>query len=1585
MIEFKVTKLMEFASNHLYLILFIPLSLIIYQLLPPGVVMFGDFPLLETSLYSSKFLSTWIDYGSHYGFETLSRYPFIFFGYLLNTLGAEPGLISKFLVVLGFATASFTFYFSFNFFARLKSRYSFASYRIAAVVGSLFYAYNVWSFHRIHHWYLWFGYALLPLFLVLLYCTFRYPSKWKYVLATVFLWSLVSAYPHMVIFYGLFFVGFSGLSLLRIIRHKEPISNVIKPILLIMALYVLINVYWIYPYFMYIANSGELINPSLYLAEEYTMELSDDSSFLNVLRLIEDPWQPKIIDVNPIPGSTEYQLWFIASFVFPILAFSAILLKRNAKYVTLFAIIAAVGILLTIGTNVPFNFYLILLFEAPLPSIVRFLFREPDKWALFIALSYSFLLSIASIQILQRASLSRYKNIISCIFILLIGVSFIIFLYPVYQSTSDEMISPIVMPQEYDKLNSYLTNTSTERVFYLGQEFQPRIWNEGRYFCCLDEVASSKPNIDTYLANSENYHNYIRDYIIYSKNSNISNVVFPLETKYLLYSNDELLMNSTRFLNNIASLKDLTHVKDIGFFKIFKTEERNKLGEFNIPKRNMLLTGGLDTFTSLSFIPSFTSANFSMLFLDQSLDLNQKYLKMNFGDTFVATGDKYDYIFSFLDKKYVISPGDYTNHGGITEFWSKDSALSRGFYKFHFYATTLGIQNWNFDYGRGLAMAETVGANLTMPISIESTGATDDNNNEYQIFMRYFMNQKGGSLKVLIDGKPVSQITTLNKMSSGFKWEKVGSINLTEGKHAVTLENLAGLNAVNILAIVPNVEIKRLEAESSSLFERDVHVMHLLEAESNFHNNKGVDTGIFYDLLGNGTDTNTNNSSTTSFIGSFKTPANSNLLSLEFLGNKSNGSNGISIKDLLVKSANTRFNILSSELEAGRELKSYTTFSDFDWDNHNKDMLSLNSNATLDVNIKKGQFDHWGVVTTDYIPVSREVFYNYTQEVVAEDVNQLHTKVYYFDGNRKEIQSNFVFGGIDGTFDKNFNKIILPPTDARFMKLQLWVAPNAQVNSGFTLKNANLQEIPAIFYWFNNDRDILSVTETNSTNSTGNGLDVQINPGEFSHWGVVTSDFIPINENAYYDFTIDVKARDVSQLHSKVYYYDSTKSLETKESEYLIDGADGSFEKNFKKYITPQIGTKFLKIQVWVKPNPEKASSYELKNVKLDEINPTGIVFNGSYYSVQQEGYQNQKQLTSANNSLFDKESITKPHNKSYIKELPIDEWNPNKFDIRTIPGVIEPNRVYDYRLTVDSENITSLSGTAFFKNSDDVLLNSKYGSNASRGIVLSMSPDSQVSGTLDILRPSNYTIAVRAKTCDGCNSLELSLLNGGDFSNKSNLQTIKYSLNDKQNTLKWIYSNDTFSLDKGTYQLRVNSDSYVDLDSILVYSVDNTLENASELTHGKTHYNTLEDFFNQDSYPATISKYIKLDSTKYVVNITNATRPYIISFAEGYDSLWKANIDGHGEIGNNETAYISNSIPIYSFINGYFINKTGDYSVSLEYQPHKWFVEAGIISLLTLVGCLLIYLFGLRQKASKFFKYFLSSLSQDKNKNNIN
>jgi hypothetical protein len=117
-------------------------------------------------------------------------------------------------------------------------------------------------------------------------------------------------------------------------------------------------------------------------------------------------------------------------------------------------------------------------------------------------------------------------------------------------------------------------------------------------------------------------------------------------------------------------------------------------------------------------------------------------------------------------------------------------------------------------------------------------------------------------------------------------------------------------------------------------------------------------------------------------------------------------------------------------------------------------------------------------------------------------------------------------------------------------------------------------------------------------------------------------------------------------------------------------------------------------------------------------------------------------------------------------------------------------------------------------------------------------------------------------------------------------------------------------------------------------------------MTTGKKHNETLEDLFvpNNVPPPAHMSEYKKISPTKHVIKISNATKPYILSFAESYDPLWAV----HTEDDNKN--FTASNVPLYSMINGFYINKTGDYILTIEYEPQKWFTEGVLVSLATLI-----------------------------------
>jgi hypothetical protein len=250
------------------------------------------------------------------------------------------------------------------------------------------------------------------------------------------------------------------------------------------------------------------------------------------------------------------------------------------------------------------------------------------------------------------------------------------------------------------------------------------------------------------------------------------------------------------------------------------------------------------------------------------------------------------------------------------------------------------------------------------------------------------------------------------------------------------------------------------------------------------------------------------------------------------------------------------------------------------------------------------------------------------------------------------------------------------------------------------------------------------------------------------------------------------------------------------------------------------------------------------------------------------------------------------------------------------------------------------------------------------------MGNGSQLSSKLDIIKPSNYAIALRAKTCETCTFIRVSITPESEIGSITNNKTSNNNTNplsfptsyislknNASSTLNWLYSNNTFLLKRGTYELKVYSDSKTDLDSIIVYSV-----NSSHGLNHSTQATSLEDVFSpQSSPPAQIVDYKKINPTKYILDIKNATRPYTISFAESYDPMWIAysdtnNKDSNVQNGNDNSHFKTSSIPLYSIVNGFFVNKTGDYTLIIEYKPQNWFIQGGIVSIITVIAILVIY-----------------------------
>jgi hypothetical protein len=89
---------------------------------------------------------------------------------------------------------------------------------------------------------------------------------------------------------------------------------------------------------------------------------------------------------------------------------------------------------------------------------------------------------------------------------------------------------------------------------------------------------------------------------------------------------------------------------------------------------------------------------------------------------------------------------------------------------------------------------------------------------------------------------------------------------------------------------------------------------------------------------------------------------------------------------------------------------------------------------------------------------------------------------------------------------------------------------------------------------------------------------------------------------------------------------------------------------------------------------------------------------------------------------------------------------------------------------------------------------------------------------------------------------------------------------------------------------------------------------------------------------------YQKISSTEYVVNVQDSLKPFYLIFAESYDDGWKAFINGKEHLPDK---YHFNA---GGLANGWYLNKTGHFSVRLYFQPQKYH-DIGL-SLYILVVC---------------------------------
>src|SRR2546425_597858 len=128
---------------------------------------------------------------------------------------------------------------------------------------------------------------------------------------------------------------------------------------------------------------------------------------------------------------------------------------------------------------------------------------------------------------------------------------------------------------------------------------------------------------------------------------------------------------------------------------------------------------------------------------------------------------------------------------------------------------------------------------------------------------------------------------------------------------------------------------------------------------------------------------------------------------------------------------------------------------------------------------------------------------------------------------------------------------------------------------------------------------------------------------------------------------------------------------------------------------------------------------------------------------------------------------------------------------------------------------------------------------------------------------------------------------------------------------------------------------------------VDQSLGNAVSLVRKVGVYNL--NSIGDNGRDTTLD-FVKINPTKYQVNIVNNGGPFVLSFAQAYEKGWIASYE------NKEIK----SIPLFGMINGFYVDKAGTFTLAIEYRPQEFFWIGASISIIAIAG-IALYLFILR------------------------
>jgi hypothetical protein len=283
----------------------------------------------------------------------------------------------------------------------------------------------------------------------------------------------------------------------------------------------------------------------------------------------------------------------------------------------------------------------------------------------------------------------------------------------------------------------------------------------------------------------------------------------------------------------------------------------------------------------------------------------------------------------------------------------------------------------------------------------------------------------------------------------------------------------------------------------------------------------------------------------------------------------------------------------------------------------------------------------------------------------------------------------------------------------------------------------------------------------------------------------------------------------------------------------------------------------------------------------------------------------------------------------SHIITLTNDGNGYNDLDVIAIIQPDQLETIYTRTLkdiqNLDSRVINIIEAEiAFAPNLNGWYPSERWGCNASNGVTLTSDILTLSSAQIFIPQTGHYIIAIRTVQSNEHGNLLLQVDDG---------KRTKIECDNDTTCFIW-HEIDCGVLNSGEHRINIINDGSgkVDLDELVIYSIKNMKENSS-----------LKEIYSPQIFQPTHLNYTQINPTEYEVKITTE-EPFWLIFSEAFNPLWKAFCSDE----NME------NVVVYSFMNGFYVDKTGDLVITLSFTGQTYFYIGSIISILTLLSVML-------------------------------